>query len=268
MSAHVTVGAEAIDLIQRTAVEANQAQMLDIKGCESRYLLLGRDGTVCEQVRPPAQRAHRLGSFTDLIKFVHHVQAQEQAAPFVWVSFEGCEVICDDKTRWDRAMLPLETTHEFDLLATLSAGELRQFSQRDFIRLLRIDLAACLGADSNLVTLIRNLKQNSAGELDSEIQHGRESMGRSVTDSLRGPSVIPESVILDVRIFRQPECEHRFQIGCAIEIFPREFTFALRPFPQGLPDAVNAQLLNMQDFIHEGLAVAALGDVPVLLGRP
>jgi hypothetical protein len=130
---------------------------------------------------------------------------------------------------------------EFLLALTDLAVEAKgrpSYKQADFVRLLRITFAGCLGPAGNLLEIVRKIqfRVNQAGR--SEVQHGKASIGKSLEAELTGAGALPEEVVFQVPIF-----ESGFQdlemVGCALEVDPQTETFQLIPYPRSIEEALS-----------------------------
>jgi len=155
-----------------------------------------------------------------------------------------------DGKRDHRAHCPMGFTDEFKWLKNRSD---QAMGQPNFVRLLRIDLRRCL-PDSALLSIVRNLNFNTGAQGAGNLQHGKESLGRSITAEVRGETAIPEEVGLAVPLWTN--FGFIAPVTCAIEIFPQQTppVFKLLPFPGQLDAAIDlglqavAELFTGDDF--------------------
>lgn len=100
--------------------------------------------------------------------------------------------------------------------------------QKGLIRTLRITLARCL-LSKELISLVRNLKFKADTSGDSDLQHGRQSISRSIIKEVKGLDTIPESLLFQIKPFENINIVKR--INVAIEIDEATETFKLTPMP-------------------------------------
>lgn len=131
------------------------------------------------------------------------------------------------------------------------------------VRILRITFAGCLNACPEFLPLVRNIKWTSGAEAAADIQHGRESIGRSIQQTVRGESAIPEEIILGLPVWSNDT--FRVSIRVAVEVLTAEQTFRLTPFPGEIENAMAAAYdYLIERFGHDNqLPPAFIGRVKV-----
>lgn len=178
--------------------------------------------------------------------FVEYVKSHNQGdSPGGEVYFDETALVFvhNDTVRRDRAFCKLAPSPQLTLLHKL-ATSLALYPQRDFVRLLRIDLAGCFSGQSNLLPLVRNLKWTGANEANLAVQHGKESIGRAITAQVSGADAIPEEVTLFVPIWENHDA--RQFVRCAVEIAPQEQSFRLTPYPLQIREALDGSLRDLR----------------------
>lgn len=210
--------------------------------------------------KEPEPRKHGLATLESFIELAVAVKEQKHgpALPVIWLGAACVGLVIDDPTRRDRAELPLETTPQFKTLEGLRGAVLKQ---ADLVRVLRVALAGCLPSGSSLLGLVRNLKFRNDAAGVGNLQHGRESMGKSIEAEVLGTDALPEEVTLHVRVFDLPECRVARPVTCALEIEPHTQTFRLTPLPLQLNEAMEAELSEIEARIR-----GAVRDVPLYRG--
>jgi len=253
--------AEALQLLVDISRESSNVETVEIPETERYALLNRRTGEVAFYPTEPATRNHKIGNVDTAISEARRLKAADLSS-VVWCNY-GSIVILDDKSRRDRSTLSFGKSSQFKLLETLRKNP-QGMQQRNFIRMLRIDLDGCLGAAGNFLSLVRQLKFTAGQDATGTIQHGKESISRSTIAELVGADSIPEEVVLTVRVYDLP-FEPVRSVRCAVEIDVNSATFVLTPFPGQLEDAENAAI----GAIREHLTVELDGDkIPVVFGTP
>jgi len=156
------------------------------------------------------------------------------------------QVIRDEDSRV-LSTCPMDFSPQFAWLKTKSGGA---FDQKAFVRLLRIDFRGCLDAAPDLLGLVRNLKFTNAGQAVGNIQHGRESLGKSIESQVSGESSIPEEIRVSVPVWKNWNV--RESIMCAIEIESQTQQFRLTPYPNELDNALDRSLMALHAFLAGG----------------
>jgi len=212
-----------------------------------------KDGDIEERDKPRADYRTKLDTPAAFVDYVKE-RFKESGAGTVFYTETGLVYVFGDDFAKDRALCPLTLSPQFKKLAAVAGQPL---SQQQFVRLLRVDFNGCVGPEG-LLPLVRNLKWTSGGESSGNIQHGRESMGRSITAEVRGEQAIPEETYLVVQPWENFPFSTR--VDCAIEIDAANKTFALTPYPLSMRRALDAAVDQLAELLTQpGLPPAFLG---------
>lgn len=208
---------EALQHLQSLSENAARAQIVEVKGVpRTRWIDVAGELTPVEL--PPEDRRYEFFSIASLCEFLKGAAVR----PILFYCQDALFAYLDSETRCEEALLRLNATREYGALLEASAG--RQYEQAEFIRLLRVDLGI---AAPELLGVLRNVKWRRNAEGSSELQHGRESLGRSVDAEVTGTSEIPEELTFEVQMVEQ--LKHQVTIEAAIEILVESQTFRLTP---------------------------------------
>lgn len=213
------------------------------------YYTVGEDGTATRVESSPRPRAHKLATVAEVLDFVERKGTEQGSV--IWYDRDYVTVIVDDSTRRDHAQVNLTFTPQFAML--LSLEKRRAFKQKDFVRLLRVELAGTQ-QDSRLLDWVRSVRFTSQGTAAGQVRHGRESMGRdldaAVTSELADEC--PEEITLLVRVYDDPVMTTRSKVVCAVEIEPASEEFSLTPLPLELHNAIEDQVERIGSDFREG----------------
>lgn len=215
------------------------------------YYVVGPDGKAVKTLADPAWHHERLGTPAELVRFIEEHKGESGV---VFYGEASVVYVYDINDRRNVAVCELKTTLQYGWLLN-PTGAMRQ---TDFIRLLRITLRGCLPPDSGLLSLVRNLKFNVTTDGGGTVQHGRESIGRSLKAELTGEGSIPEEVRLIVPVFQN----HPFSalVTCAVELAPQEQTLQLTPYPMEARRAMDEALADIAErFAGDGMPPAYRG---------
>jgi hypothetical protein len=115
-----------------------------------------------------------------------------------------------------------------------------------------------LPRDSNLISLIRNVKWKQEGSAESNIQRGKEALGRR---SSRGTGVadFPEEFTLTVKVFEN--VPQTVTVRVALELLPDVERFEVIPFPNQIHDGVAETLTWLQEDIAATKVPTFIGSV-------
>ncbi len=254
---------ETLTNIQETAVKAagaaGKASVLAVPGQPKHKIsIVDMNGKVTLMDLEPEPRKHTLCTLDECIEFVNR---QADLDTVVWFDRSGIVVVLDDTTRRDVAHMAFQLTPEIVKLAEIEKSKNR-FSQRDFRRMLRIDLAKCR-TDDLLLNWVSDVKFNSQASSGGIIKTGKESLGSDIEQmAISSQGECPEEIGLWVRVFDDHRLKDTRGVKCAVEVFLREAEFTLTPLPLEIHTAIESELDVVGDKLRAGVKV------PCFRGRP
>lgn len=249
--------AEALEFIANLKAQSLAETKIDI-GDPSQVIWLIGDKIVRESVPIPT-RQHDALDIAAIVAIIERLD-DNTTTPVVWVNSDNVTLIVDDAGyRANTVVYELEKTFAFITVALLAKNR-PWFDQREFIRLLRIDLENSLNPGL-LLDRVRKVRFENGAVSTNTITKDRESMGRQVHSAVSGEGEIPEEVILSVRVF---EAHAKFPVKCVVDVDPVRGMFQLIP----LPDEVRQIELMALNEIRTDIMVQVPDSVPVYLGRP
>ena len=253
--------AETVELIQKTAVDAAGVEIKELPG-ESRRVLIAAAGSYTLHDIPAPLRLHKINTLEDLTKEAEDAAtaAVGRVGPALWYEHAAVVLTYDYDDRRDRATLTLIESEQFKTLKALQT--IRALNQAAFCRLLKHDLAGAI-PDTLLPTIRRLTFTKNAGG-NSDLQHGRDTMGRQVEAAVVGAIDIPEYLTAAVPIYANPGLTKRHEIRLSLEISTTTEEFILRPLPDACQNAVDAA----QAWIGNALRDLAPESCSVINGRP
>lgn len=203
-----------------------------------RYVRVTPEG-VSDPITPPPERldvnAMSLGQFADV--------AKTWGVRTVLVGPNTVVGLVDPGDRRDRVRLLMPFTSVF---VTVSKWQQRtQLSQTDLVRLLRLDLSSCVVSDSakQLLRFAESYTVTSAGSQGATIRKDRESLGRSIEDSVRAEAGdCPDSVTLDVIAHSDSALQSPHRVRIAVDFSPSASTFFVQASEVDLQAAVERQI--------------------------
>lgn len=247
---------EALEWIGKNAEGVSTANLLSVPG-DGRKVYVDQNGTLTPLDVTPACRGHKVDSVEDLIA----AALRWNSKPVVWINGDAVVLLTDDDDRRDRVTLPLVKSHQFARLIQLAAKP--ELSQPDLIRLLRIDLPGA-GARAVLLATVRNIKWRTAAAGNANIQHGNESMGKSIEAEVTGAGAIPEQVLVTGPVYRNHgERDQSFGVLCDLEIVPADQVFRFKPLPDEIERVTEAALEGIRERLFK-----ELGDFAIFYGTP
>lgn len=251
---------EALDLLFTKANEqadARSAKKLDFLSdpLVTRFEF-GRQ-IVEHNVAPPL-RWHFVDSVLDLC-----VAANKWATNgTVWLGEDEVVLIVDDADRRERVTLPLVKSHVFQAVEELENTPFRD--QPSLIRLLRREFRKSPQA-TTLLASIRQIKFRRGESGHSDLQHGNESMGRTIEEEVTGAADILDELMLPLSVYANPgERETVVSVAFTLDIDVQGKRFAVKPQPDEVSMAVGLALAS----IRKAIVAGGPKDIPVMYGRP
>lgn len=236
---------ETLKQIQKTTIDATAPQLFHSDRHIDRYAI---GGEVLEVIaKPPAIDflacdIETLGDHTTSNSAIWHRGDQVIAV-----------VDATSEHRDDRVTLNLMQSSKWTALL-FEAHKKREHAS--FIRFLVLSLRDELDTSApGLLGLLRSLNFKTVDAGDGNIQHGKESMGRSVQMEITGANDLPETVTIKLR--RWAKLDIFVEVECLIVLDTETRTLALQP----LADATEIAEDDAQRQLHELLVAATEGSV-------
>lgn len=225
----------------------------------------GKETAVCIPVKP---RDHNVGTLGDLIQLAKRFTEAEDTSditgtPVVWYDDLAVVLVIDDMGhRVDRATLKLERSDLFAILVGLRRDPRAAWKDpKEFVRLIRIDLAGAF-TSTELLEAVRKVKFENGTTTTAESARNRESLGREITSKLEQP--VPEEVVLEVPVFKNPGLTSRFPVRCTVEPDPMAGKFQLLPLPDEIERVIQFAVAMIADRLNHELPET----VPAYHGKP
>jgi hypothetical protein len=186
---------------------------------------------------PIPSPSHETVNAGDATRFIHEDSSWgvQTVSPVIWYDEQRIILVIDDGTRrLNRVTFEPSPSDVFTILKKLRETP-AFFPQRDFIRLLRVELAGTLD-EGALLSRVRKLDFSVVAKNTGDVARNRESYGNSIASECKGSSEIPESVTLSVPVYRSEGMRDRYPLRCAVELDTRGQSLQLLP----LPDEIQA----------------------------
>jgi hypothetical protein len=252
---------QAMRLVAEMAVKSSAPMLVSENEDKKTYLF--SSGAVLDVPVLPEVRSHTIESIGDLIAIANSAGDENEFPPVVW--YDGTEIVVvfdDVGSRASKATLELAASQKWRRLDELSTSR-AALSQKDFIRLLRIDLAGTL-ADSVLLDLVRRVKFENGTVVTSEAVKNRESLGRQIVSQVSSEKEIPETVTLSLPVYTTPGLADKYDVACSVEVDASQGTFRLAPLPDELSRVLNAAVREIGLVLDAGLTEG----IPFYHGAP
>lgn len=211
---------------------------------------------------PLPPRKHEVGTLDEIIALAARFAADGASdtdgdipTPVAWYDAEKVVLVLDDGGfRLDTATLTLVESDVFEQVRRL-AEKPQWMSQKDFIRLLRVELAGTLNPEL-LLNIVRKCKFEQGATTDGHVQHAKESIGRAIrAEVATSGGQIPEGVFLQVPVYSTPGETDRYPLGCAVEVEPEQISapFRLVPLPDEIEHVSTAAVVSIGKRLKAGL---------------
>lgn len=258
---------ELFNAISQKAVEAagtNVAQRVKIVdltsvGDRENYLIIDKEGVHSKVRKDPPTRVHWLMSCKDVIAYVELFKSNK---PIVWVSDESIIVTHDDdRLRGDSAKYEFRITELFASIQRFSSSQ--EYTQSDFLRLLRVGFARAFVRDDARLGLIKEVRSLIKREASS-IKVGGGSHETGMVNQANESITWPDSILLATAVFDDPSFStDTHQVEVILDVRPERVPFVLEAVAADLTTAVQETMAAMVEFIK-----AEVGETPVFLGSP
>lgn len=186
------------------------------------------------QELPPPLFRREVGSVEDLIscgKTAFDLWAannenaiESPTAPVIWVWTDGAVLLPAGND--SRESVVFRTSFSCAWAALQAFGdEITLLEQRAFVRL----LVHVFEADPAIVTPWRRLDFNRSVLTQGEVSHGKDRLGREINAQASGIGDLPETITVDVPIFREAGQRDRYAVTCKVEIDASSCKIAIVP---------------------------------------
>lgn len=228
--------------IEKLAIASVKTKILETNvEPDGAYYLVGPDGKAELKTPSPKRHAETLDTPLELAKFLADlVKAEKITNAATFYTETRILAVYDRDDRRDSVAVNLKPSPQYVWLRDAKSV----MSQSDIVRTLRITFRGNLGDGSDLVTILRKLKFKADGTAEGDVQHGRESIGRSIVNEVTGLNALPEEIAFSVPVFDNHP--FRARIECALEINPADQTFRITAFPQQVKNAMDAALADVE----------------------
>lgn len=248
--------ADAMKYLAGMATEASRPMPVEIHDPSKLAFLVGRE--IVEVPRPVPARVHTADDIDTLVSLANRWAVSE---PVIWVNEDDAVLVLDDLSghRVNTVTFALDWSEKFARVRELAETK-PWLEQKAFIRLLRIELAGTL-PPVMLLDRVRKLRFESGQVTTQESVKNRESMGRQVTAAASGDGEIPESVTLEVKVFRAGES---FPVACSVDVDPSRGLLQLAPLPDEIDRVTRLAVASVADAIERAVDKS----VKVYIGAP
>lgn len=220
-----------------------------------------RHGTELRQIDAPAPlRGHGLLGYDDLVAALK--DSLIAPAPEVYIAGTSVVAFLDRNERRSRVSITLQESARLKLCRELEAKP-RRMQPRDAVKMLRLDLHG--GRHEQVIQALSRVDFTRTGAGKSHVEHGRESLGRSVEAAVQQADNIPKDFVVGVPVWTNSGFA-RYAVNIEFGLFLDldEQCVELRVLSDECQRVVNATMVSLAADLRESLD----GNVPVFLGTP
>lgn len=181
--------AELISSIRGLSVKANEPKIIEVGGVDAKRWIT-QDGTMLEVPIPAPRRHHKIRSLNDLTAAL--VDPVIAAAPEVYFSPKSITAVLDRNTRRDTITLEVEYSERWAEIERLAKGV--ALSSKEAVHYLRHQMHGEEVAE--VLSGVRRIQFDRSSTGKRTVEHGRESLGRSVEEQVQNADKIPEYFVL------------------------------------------------------------------------
>lgn len=216
------------------------------------------DGEVQEKSRVRDPRAHEVMRLSDIVAAVEKWVENDQSQACICVDENRISaVLDDDHLGVNTCEMVLGETEAFDRVKGFIGGQ--NFDQVELIRLLRNELR---GASPSLLAAVRNLKFTRTENGQSNMQHGNESLGRSIEAAVTVADKIDESFVVETKCYKGIDELKTYSFLVTIEVNIQKQMFTLRSQADEVDEAVLDSITTIAEILADNLDGAT-----VMLGQ-
>lgn len=245
--------AEAIRVLFAKQQQAEQPIVTEIDGVDTK-VWLSHNGALREVTIPTPRINGTVRSLTALCDSCLPSTA-------VYHQHTRIDAVLDLAERRDHVRMPLEESRQFETLGAWRAHT-HKMDPKGAVHALRFELG--LEPTHPLIAALRVVDFSRSGVGKHVVEHGKESLGRSVETAVQKADQFPTEVTVNVPIYSGLALKLLSAQGivCGIELHPENEAISLCPLPDELETAIDRAQLAIGEHLKDKL------EGPVYYGAP
>ncbi|AMV29315.1 hypothetical protein VT84_33275 [Gemmata sp. SH-PL17] len=260
--------AKALEFLKTTIEAATPGERIVTTDREPRhvYYVLQPDGKLDRTFATEAPAAHQAADLDTLVRaaIARKPDADNPFGPEIWYARSGVVAVLDtEATAPDVCRLALTPSPQMAKLAEWDRQGKASPTQAELVILLRTLFAGYYPVD--FLPAIRGVKSSKKTDADSQIGHGKVSLGKSMIAEMTGVAAIPEQIVFTVPVFAQAAVHIRGPVRVEIDPDPQNERFNLYVIPGDIETAfahAEEVLANRLELLLDG------SPIPVYRGTP
>jgi hypothetical protein len=226
--------------------------------------LPGKENKIEMRVAGPAWHKETLDDPKQLIGFIKSVGSRKKSFMIgadeyddgvVYIGANQITYAFDFEDRRNAAVCPLKLSEPWKWLSVSQSP----MDQRALIRLLRITFDGCLSRDSNLISVVRKVKWKSTGEVEADLQRGKEALGKQILNEAAGVADFPDEFLVTANVFEN--VNQPVTVRVALDLLPDVQKFEVIPFPNQIRSGLAETLAWLQKDIGETKVPTFIGSL-------
>jgi anti-sigma factor ChrR (cupin superfamily) len=236
---------EALQFLAAQTLVAGEPK--DLPGTPKKIRRLVQ-GQIVEWDIPTPPREHQPATLDEVIALATRFAAEK---PVVWFDHEQVTLVIDDAGhRIERATLNLEVSDTFAVVQTLRKDK-PWYTQPDFVRLLRVELAGTLDP---AVMLNRVRKLVIGQKTTTEVQRRGESFGHEINALAGKDTDPPDEVDLVLPVYKTPGEQTPVYVACTVDVeVAQPKPFRLVPKPDEVERVLQVAVGSIGERLRAGL---------------
>lgn len=248
---------DALEYLSHRLAERGRVEFHKHPELPSKVLVRRGDEHEWEDVEAP-QRMARVETLGDVEAYLK----KNGKAPQVFVDAVGVTAYLDAGERAEWVQMPFVKSKRMALLEQIEAGGGLSLTQKDAVKLLRFDLHG--DRTANLLAALSRIDFTRSSTGSRTVEHGKESLGRSVEAKVQKADQIPEHVDIDLVPFANLGLRG-FQTTVRLGVYLDMDTerIELKPLSDELQRGEASVVSSIADKLAE-----LMGETPVFHGSP
>jgi hypothetical protein len=238
---------EALEYLTSQAILATETEELPGTLRKIRRLI---NGQIVEWDIPTPPREHHPATLDEIIALAKRFE-DAGSEPVVWYNHEAVVLVIDDVGhRLETATLALEVSDTFAIVQQLRRDK-PWYTQPDFVRLLRVDLAGTLDP---AVLLNRVRKLVIGQKTTTEVNRRGESFGHEINALAGANTDPPDEVDLVLPVYKTPGEQTPVYVACTVDVeVAQPKPFRLIPKPDEIERVLQVAVGSIGERLRAGL---------------
>lgn len=246
---------EFVQTIAKLGVEAQAVSVHTVPGVQHSSWLRKPDGSLERIEHDAPDRKAKLHALADVVAYLTETPIAQ--APEVYHSEAGIVAFLDRNAREERMTVDFRPSARSVSLNSLTGS--RCFTPKEAVRFLRLEL----GVSATTLAAFRRIDFTRKSTGINDVQHGRETLGKSVESAVQKADQLPESFVVNAQMFTNPGFDDEVKVSIDVDVNFEDEEVVLTVSPDALQDAMNATQTKIGNVLRAGL-----GPIGVFRGAP